>query len=210
VAFVCQSLLWRIEEAMADETTQEDEEKEAWALSKSKAILRSGLLNGAITPAMQPKEVFNMHPKEHGKWNHQNWSNNLRNLRNAIERDRERMQNDCINCGHDLAILKEFRQKNPHTQRSKWRGSKAERTLKKDVDEGKHLTLPPKKLCNHKEWPEHREFDLVVFRKHIHQEVDSRPKRAIRFEKKKKAWKCPELHKNHPRLQENEDNNNKE
>ena len=43
--------------------------------------------------------------------------------------------------------------------------------------------------------------NLDVFRKHIYQEVDSRPKRAIRFEKKKATFKYPELHKNHPRLQ---------
>ena len=43
-------------------------------------------------------------------------------------------------------------------------------------------------------------FELKVFRKHVYQEVDSRPKRAIRFEKKKKAWLYPELYMDHPRL----------
>lgn len=190
---------------MADRSNNKDTEddsdagKEAWGLSKSKAILRTGLLNGTIKPHMKPKEVFNMNPQEHGKWNYNNWANNLRNLRNSIKRDRGRMQKDVLAYGHDLAIVNEYR-KSLSNPKPRWRGSSAERLLKQDIDEGKHLSMKPRFL--HQTRSEYRIFDLMVFRKHIYQEVDSRPKREMRFQRKKKNWKYPELHKDHPRLQD--------
>jgi len=39
-------------------------------------------------------------------------------------------------------------------------------------------------------------FELEKFGKHIYQEIDSRPKREMRFQKKKKAWLYPELKQN--------------
>ena len=51
-------------------------------------------------------------------------------------------------------------------------------------------------------WEEYLALDLKCFWKHIYPEVDSRLKRAARFERKKRGWKYPELHANHPRLQD--------
>ena len=187
------------------------EEKEAWTLSKSKVILRQGSLNGTITEHMKPKEVLLMNPDEHGKWKCSNWSNNLRNLRKSIHRDRGRMESDVMSCGHDLAIVKALRAANPNPLKPKWRGSNAERLLKKDIDDDKHNQIDPStgnKILPSKlrmSRPECQAFDLTVFRKHIHQEVDSRPKGDIRFECKKKAWKCPELHQDHPRVKQSDD-----
>ena len=42
----------------------------------------------------------------------------------------------------------------------------------------------------------------MAVHRYIYPEVDSRPKRTMRFLKKKKKWKYPELHKDHPRLQD--------
>lgn len=175
----------------------EEDQNEAWALSKSKSILRTGLLNGTILPSMKPKEIFDMHPEEHSKWEYTNWTNNLRNLRHAIEKDNKRMHDDMLSYGHDLAIVNALRAANPN-RKPRWRGSEAAKRLKEDVDKGKHLEMKPSTL--HQTRPEYLVFDLDVFRKHIYQEVDSRPKRAYRFEKKKKAWKYPELHKERPDL----------
>lgn len=172
-------------------------EQEAWEKSESKRLLRTELLSGAITDDMPPRAVFDMHPEVHGKWNYSNWTGNLRSLRNAIKRDRNRMQRDAIAYGHDLAIVKE---KRPADAPTPWHRSPARALLKKDVDDGVHLTMTPKEMRDNTR-DEYKAYDLSVFRKHIYQEVDSRPKRAIRFEKKKQAWKYPELHKNHPRNQ---------
>ena len=61
--------------------------KETWAKSKSKAILRRGIIDRTIANDMTPEQVFAMDPQEHGKWKWQNWKTNLSNLREAIARD---------------------------------------------------------------------------------------------------------------------------
>lgn len=171
------------------------EEKEEWANSASKAILRAGILSGEIKPEMKPKQVFDLNPTQHGKWNYQNWRSNLRTLRNAIKRDRDRMQKDCIAYGHDLAIIKGVRKNT-----TPWHRSIASQFLKQDIRDGKHIGIKP--AAFHKSRPAYEVFDLLEFWKHIyHQEVDAEPKRAIRFERKKKRWQYPELSKDHPRLQ---------
>ena len=170
---------------------------EKWADSKSKALLRSELLSGIITPDMEPQAAFDLHPEEHSKWNYNNWTSNLQTLWAAINRDRGRMQQDAVSYGHDLAIVKSMRKP---TDRIPWHRSPAFWLLKQDVDEGKHKDMKPKELYMTR--PEyHTAFTLEEFRKHIYQEVNSRPKQKIRFECKKKAWLYPELHKDHPRLQ---------
>jgi hypothetical protein len=174
---------------------------ETWPTSKSKALLRSGLLSGLITAEMLPRAVFDLNPVEHSKWNYTNWSSNLGNLREAIDRDRSRMQRDAISYGHDLAIVKAGRSP---TAKIPWHRSLAPPLLKQDVNDGRHKEMTPKELYGSR--PEYSTgFTLEEFRKHIYQEVDSWPKRAIRFEKKKKAWRYPELHADHPRLQEDEE-----
>jgi len=171
--------------------------KETWAKSKSKAILRRGIIDRTIANDMTPEQVFAMDPQEHGKWKWQNWKTNLSNLREAIARDRGRMAADARDFGHDLARVKKLREANPVP--TPWHKSECPKLLKKDVDDGLHLTLKPKQLYAKRE--EYRAFTLTVFRNHIYQEVDSRPKREMRFERKKKVWKYPELHEDHPRLQ---------
>jgi hypothetical protein len=167
---------------------------EDWGNSASKALLRSGILSGEIPDNLMPKQVFNMNPEVHGKWKYINWGNNLRTLRKGINRDRARMQKDAVAYGQTLNIVQtRFAPTAPL-----WHHSDCPALLKQDVDEGKHKDMLPKALYQTR--PQYKEFPLEVFRKHIYQEVDSRPKRAIRFEKKKKAWLYPELHLNHPRL----------
>ena len=175
---------------------EEEEEEEGWANSKSKAILRGGILSGEITPDMKPRAVFNLNPEEHGKWNYRNWSSSLSRLRKAVAKDQDRMLKDCIAYGHDLAWVKS----NRTDSKIPWHRSEAHQLLKKDVDDDKDVGVTPSKLYALRE-EYYNAFDLNCFRKHLYQERDSRPKRAIRFEKKKSAWKYPEVHKDHPRLQ---------
>ena len=143
---------------------------ERWENSRSKSILRTGLLSGEIRDDMYPRHVFAM-DDEHKKWNYDNWASNFRTLKNAVRRDQSRMVRDTRAYGKDLEVIKGLRQADPVP----WHLGPCPELLKKDVDDGKH----------------------------IYQEIDSRPKRALRFEKKKKTWKYPEHHKNHPRLRQN-------
>lgn len=178
--------------------SEQETNDEKWAKSKSKALLHAGLISGEITPTMKPKQVWNMHPSIHGKWNYVSWSNNLHSLRSAINRDRGRMLDDVTAYGNDREKLNNLRSSQPNPK-PVWHTSDAAKLLKQDIKEGKHETMKPKEL--HKTRPEYLVFDLGVFCKHIYQELDSVPKREMRFERKKKAWKYPKLHKDHPRLQ---------
>jgi hypothetical protein len=176
--------------------------KETWPNSESKALLHSGILAGLIMPTMPPKQVFDMNPKVHGEWKYSNWANNLCTLQKAIGRDRGRMLDDVRSFAKDLAMVQQKWLDNQ--MKTPWHLSTACQLLKEDIDEGRDKTVKPKELYySRPEYYEH--FELEVFRKHIYQERDSRPKRAIRFEKKKKQWKYPELHKDHPRLGNNDD-----
>jgi hypothetical protein len=170
---------------------------EKWETSKSKALLRRGIIDRTIPSDMTPAAVFAMNPEEHGKWPRKNWTNNLGNLRKAIERDRERMALDARDFGHDMAIVKKMHEKNPVPV--PWHKTHCPKLLKKDMDDGLHLELEPKQLYMKRK--EYQAFTLTVFCNHIYQEVDCRPKREMRFERKKKGWKYPELHEGHLRLQ---------
>jgi len=72
--------------------------------------------------------------------------------------------------------------------------------LKNDIGDNLHQEMTPTELwLTRLEYCE--EWSLEEFRQHLYQEIDKHPKRAYRFERKKKAWKYPELHEDHPRLQ---------
>lgn len=172
--------------------------KDNWANSKAKSILRQGILDGTIKLDVDELALYESND-EHKKWKFENWQSNLRNLRNAIARDRGRMARDARDFGHDKGQVRHLRQ-NDSTP-VPWHKTACPKLLKKDIDEGQHLTMAPRELYITK--PEYQQFPLSVFRKHIYQEIDCRPKREARFERKKQTWKYPELHTNHPRLQQN-------
>ena len=184
---------------MSDNDSSESEEEEGWAKSKAKKLLREGLLAGTITPEMKPKEIFDLAPLVHGKWSYKSWSSNLYRLREGIERDRDRMAKDCLAYGHDLAIVKA----NRTPGEVPWHRSGCPAKLKEDIAKGEHLEMSPKELWETDE--DYKTYTLAVFRVHYFQEIDSIPKREIRFEKKKKRWKYPEYHKDHPRLQKEDE-----
>lgn len=181
--------------------------KELWQNSAAKALLRAAILSGEITDDMLPKDVFNLCPEEHGKWKYENWSASLARLRNSIARDRERMTRDVLSYANDLEIVQ--RGRDSSTTLVPWHRSAACALLKADVKAGLHNQMKPQALyLTRREYHEH--FQLKEFRRHIYQEVDKESKRAVRFEKKKKAWLYPELHKEHPRLQQSHDSDNDE
>ena len=60
----------------------------------------------------------------------------------------------------------------PKKQYPQWKGSEAQRLLKIDMDEGKHLQKKPRLF--QKDRPEYQEFPGQVFRNHIYQELRSR------------------------------------
>jgi hypothetical protein len=145
---------------------------------------------------MKPKEVHNMNPRIHGEWKYTNWSNNFRTLQRSIYRDRARMARDARAYGQTIAIARAINP--PPVDPPLWHLSDAPDLLKQDINDNKHLEMKPKEL--HQSRPEYMVFPLTQFRKHIYQEKDSRPKREIRFARKKNKCMYPELLVDHPRL----------
>lgn len=171
-----------------------------WGKSQAKAILRRGLLNGMITTAMTPEEVRALDPEEHGKWPWRNWKTNFESLKEAIGRDRERMAKDARDYDRDKAIVMRLKEGAPPP----WHKTQCPKLLKADIDSG-FLHNPEKGPVDlYETREEYKAFSLEVFRNHIYQEIDSRPKREMRFERKKNSWKYPELHSMHPRLKKDD------
>ena len=164
-----------------------------------------GLLSGVIPISTKPKQAHNMNPDVHSEWTdtpaaYKTWSSRYSSLRKLVGKEMDRMEQDCIAYGHDLAMVKASRAAEDPTP---WHCSKAYTSLKQDVKDGRHLGVEPKELYNDPDRPEYRAFNLSKFRKHLYQIIDAEPKRAIRFEKKKAKWQFPTLHKDHPRNNNN-------
>lgn len=183
------------EEGSSTTKKKKKKKKDNWTTSKSKSLLRAGILSGEITPQMTPRQVYNLNEEAHKKWGstkkgYANWSNNLRNLRNAIERDRARTRQDCKSYGHDLQVVKEYRQKHGMDQ-APWHKSEGFRLLKKDIRDGKLFEMGVSELFFTR--AEYQVIPYEKFRQCTYQVMDSEPKRAIRFERKKTRSKYPEL-----------------
>lgn len=150
-----------------------------WKNSPAKELLRLDIIEKRVTEMMEPQTVYMMRP-EFQLYVYKNFATNLGNLCKAVAANIARMQTDCEAYGHDLARIEQLEE--GIEQPIMWHTSPACQLLKRDINEGKHLNMPPAFL--HQTRPEYILFDLTVFRKHIHQEVDSRNKRALRFGKK--------------------------
>jgi hypothetical protein len=114
---------------------------------------------------MKPDEVYNSRP-EFADFELKN-----ANLRKLIVEDNDYAASDCAAIAHDRRIHPEA----THNQRDvpRWDGSKAQRLLRLDMDEGKHKNTKPMELF--KSRPEYYEkYELKVFRGHICQEQRKR------------------------------------
>ena len=154
---------------------------EQWKDSEAKRLLREDIIAGVVLSSITVSDVYKMRP-EYEKWPFENFQTNLRSLRKKIATDYERMQTDCEAYGLDQEFVKTMLS-GDHQPKSLWHKSEARKLLKVDVNEGKHLQMKPSELRATR--VEYLTFPLKVFRDHIYQEVDSRAKRLVRFEKKK-------------------------
>ena len=153
-----------------------------WGKSKAKDLLRHDIITGVVKPEMDGATVFLMRP-EYQLYKEDNFKSNFKNLREVIDKQYKRMQQDVQFYAHDRGLLLELRKKEPLPGAdNQWHQSEARRLLKIDIDNGEHTRKKPSVLYKSRE--EYQEFPPDVFRKHIHQEVDERSSRLFRFEKK--------------------------
>ena len=131
---------------------------------------------------MMPKQVWLMH-LAHKEWTDQtktgynNFCRNLRTLRAAIDRDRDRMLKDVQSYGPDRAIVNAMRASDPN-YKTPWYKSDAFKLLKQDVQDEVQKKMKPKQL--HASRDEYSAFDLNEFRPHIYQITNAEPKQATR------------------------------
>jgi hypothetical protein len=135
-----------------------------WEIAKDK--LTKDITEGRLLDSVPPLTVWPTEP-EYKRVPVENFKQNLAALR-------ERLGNFRISAELDDAALRSDRNHYPIDTEGRWPGSEAERLLKEDIDEGKHLTMTPSELYNHPDREPYREFGQTKFRKHIHQEVRSR------------------------------------
>jgi hypothetical protein len=135
-----------------------------WEKSPAKELLTQEILADIVKAHMKPKAVWLTHD-EYKAYPLDRFGNNLRNLREQILKLKGRSEFDAVSVAHDLALHPPV----PNHPRGypRWEGSEAQKQLKKDVDEQKHLVYKPKVL--RETFDEYKKFPLDVFRDHIYQ-----------------------------------------
>jgi hypothetical protein len=168
---------------------------EKWGKSEAKKLLKQDIIDGTVKDQDDPRDVYYTRP-EFQKYEFDNFKTNLKNLKEAIYGNYERMASDCEYYGHDLALLKEIRKDDPPLQ-TPWHKSEAKALLEQDIEDGKHLALhengkkvTPKDLYMTR--AAYREFSLRVFRDHIYQTAIRKQKQEMRFARKKRRMKAPQ------------------
>ena len=133
-----------------------------WEIAKP--LLEKDYLERRITDAMLPAQVRLLRPEYEAVGN--TFGTNLRRMQKSIRKHRSRAFKDAQAFVHDKSLYI-LSQDDP----SCWNGSEAQRLLKDDIASGLHNVMKPKSLWLLRE--EYQEFDLDVFRPHIHQETRS-------------------------------------
>ena len=158
------------------------QKKIKWSKSVAKALLKEDIVEGHATDKDDAKDVYLMRP-EYKDFKCANFRTNLGNLVAKIHKDFDRMLTDCECYGHDLGALRDLLKNQPPVP-TPWHLSEAKALLAEAIDNGEHEKMKLARLYKTK--PEYREFSLTVFRKHLHQELYKREKKA-RNQRSKKA-----------------------
>ena len=173
-----------------------------WADSEAKEILEKDLKIGRIpldemSNGWTPSKVYNLEDRPQFRlFEYKKFVGNFRNLRKRIKELKQDGAAAALSLVHDRSIQGGiYRAAATNYQQGgapRWDGSLAQKSLNKDIDEGKHTMMKPKQL--HATRDEYKVFAKGVFSKHILQEVKTRKflvymkaKAEKKAEKKKKA-----------------------
>jgi len=160
-----------------------------WRNSPAKAQLRDGILSGRYTEAMPVEMIYGSDVIfRQYKW--ENFKTNLTNLRAALALTSGRAVEDAANVAADTQ-----RHAAEAVGAKIWAGSEAERLLKDDINNDRHVGLFPRDLRATR--PEYQEWTLKEFREHVEQEKRSRKTQAYwlhRDKKKSKTEAWPYIH----------------
>ena len=163
--------------------TSKPEPKWGWENSWAKEILREAIKCGDITSDHTYDEMHVWHP-EVEKTDRQKLPGRVRGLRQQVDQDKTAAQSDAIALAHDRKLFPI-----PDTNyrgEPRWQGSNAEKILKSDIKDGKHLLCKPSEYYQlHKEY---EPYSVDVIRAHIYQEVKFQKYCLYRNDKKKSQF----------------------
>lgn len=168
--------------------TSEPQSKWGWEKSWAKEILRLAIIHGDITDKHTYDEIHVWHP-EVEKTDRTKLGGRVRGLRAQLAEDDKAAKEDDLALQHDRKLFP-IRETN-YRGEPRWPGSVAERLLKQDIKEGKHLAMAP--LAFYDSRDEYKLYSTDVIRAHIYQEVklqkyylyrnDAKEKSLLKFNK---------------------------
>ena len=147
-----------------------------WEIAKP--ILRKYYLDGDITDAMKPKEVWEMQP-EFLAVKYENFRTNFATMKRSIKVHKDRADMDETGFLHDMALYTLAKDSDGY-----WDGSEAQKLLRADIERNCHQRMKPELLWITR--TQYQEFPLKKFRDHIHQELRSKRETNYWIVKKKK------------------------
>jgi hypothetical protein len=150
-------------------------EARPWRNSEAQKLLQKLLVSGEIpisstTSRMAPVEIWNnvcLPRQEFAGFLFEKFPQRLRAMRKRLLEKGGRSEQEYVAFLHDKQHFPT--PSHNHRGEPRWHGSDAERLLKLDVTAKKHELMAPQQL--HGTRKEYQDYALVVFRKHIHQEV---------------------------------------
>lgn len=148
----------------------EEEDDNFWESSEAKKILIEELENGVITmerddSVMTIQEAYDSRP-EYQATNRYKWAARLRSTRTHVGSAVARAETDSDAYHHDDDLYP--RQTHNHLGQLRWHGSEAARLLRVDVASGFYASTSVESLYIFRE--EYEDFELELFRRHVHQE----------------------------------------
>jgi hypothetical protein len=157
------------------------DEEIPWAKSKAKEFLTILIMDGEINESTYYLSVYNSN-LEYQKYPKENFRTNLKNLIAAL-----RKKETCADYDHRALISDQIRFPRPQvTSRGHafWDTSKAAALLKKDIEQKVHEAMSMRNF--HESNEAYLEFHYDVFRKHVHQEINSLLKKSFWLKKENK------------------------
>lgn len=147
-------------------TTPKVAEATPWRFSRAKMLLYEDIVGGIVTDDCVAEIVYGKRV-EFQEYPFNNFKTNLKTLRNTINKNQAKADNDMEALLHDMVILA------PRDPSIKlWNGSAAQKQLKKDIDEGRNNGMTTREFWTSR--AEYQEWPPKKFIKHVHQVISSR------------------------------------
>ena len=170
--------------AAPSDRSKEKQKGWRWEHSWAKELIREALECGDITEKTSYDEIHDMHP-EVTATDRKKLPSRMRDLRAQFKADNGRAAADARALEHDRKLFPIKSHDSKGVER--WEGSLAQRYLKKDLAENKHLSMAPSDFYQSRD--EYGSFSVKTIRSHIYQEAKLLKWYAHRNLKKEKKLK---------------------